>query len=96
MGVHNGVLYFPLKSFGSSFLPGREFATLMTLCLSVCLSFQWSVRVFICLQCVLFFWQRFDVRLERTSLICFVGLFCRCLSLELMCFDHTYLRCLEV
>ena len=44
MGVHNGVLYFPLKSFGSSFLPGREFATLMTLCLSVCLSFQWSVR----------------------------------------------------
>jgi hypothetical protein len=96
MGVHNGVPYFPLKSFGSSFLPGREFATLMTLCLSVCLSFQWSVRVFICFQCVLFCWQRFDVRLKRTSLICFVGLFCRCLSLELMCFDHTYLRCLEV
>ncbi len=45
MGVHNGVLYFPLKSFGSSFFPGREFATLMTLCLSVCFSFQWSVRV---------------------------------------------------
>ena len=91
-----GFFVFLLISFDSSFLLGREFATLRTLCLSVCLSFQWSVRVFICFQCVLFFWQRFDVRLERTSLICFVGLFRRCLSLELMCFSHTYLRCLEV
>ena len=37
MGVHNRVLYFLLISFDSSFLLGREFATLMTLCLSVCL-----------------------------------------------------------
>ena len=37
MGVYNGVLYFLLKSFGSSFLLGREFAILMTLCLFVCL-----------------------------------------------------------
>ena len=91
-----GFFIFLSRALVLLFLSGREFATLMTLCLSVCLSFQWSVRVFICLQCVLFFWQRFDVRLERTSFICFVGLFCRCLSLELMCFDHTYLRCLEV
>ena len=53
MGVHDGVLYFPLKSFGSSFLPGREFATLMTLCLFVCLSFQLSVRLLGCF-CSLF------------------------------------------
>ena len=92
MGVHNGVLYFLLKSFGSSFLPGREFATLMTLCLSVCLSFQWSVRVFICLQCVLFFWQRFDkwFRMNLVLVVVVGFLFRCCVSFVLVCFRYVF------
>ena len=84
------------QGFWFFYLLGREFATLcyaVSVCLSVFLIVSSSVRLFFCLFVSL---AEINVRLERTSLICFVGLFCCCLSLELMCFNHTYLRCLEV